>query len=72
MKRHNPGGYETCIHSWKRRNGSWKVKESCLNVLRIFVGHGYVLPYKSACSACKYYCEDTREKGKKKESDLGD
>ena len=58
MKKWNILGYQTCIHSMKRKQASWKVQDSCPNRARLFTGKHYALPNTSICMTCPYYCRD--------------
>ena len=64
MRPFHPNGYETCVHSRKRENASWKVRDSCPNPGRLWTGKGYALPYKIMCLNCPFYRQDfkTNEK----------
>ncbi len=64
MRPFHPNGYETCVHSRKRENASWKVRDSCPNPGRLWTGKGYELPYKTTCLNCPFYRQDfkTNEK----------
>lgn len=54
------GSYDTCVHSHKKKNASWKVYNSCQNPNRLFTGKGYELPYKAICMECPFYKNDSR------------
>ena len=58
MKIRNPYGYETCVHSRKRRQAPWRVDSGCENRARLFTGKHYELPNSSICCACPFYCKD--------------
>lgn len=54
MRPSHSNGYETCVHSRKRENASWKVYDSCPNPGRLWTGKGYELPYKTMCLNCPF------------------
>lgn len=56
----HPYGYETCVHSRKRKHAPWKVYSSCANSGRLMTGKGYELPYKTLCLNCPFYRQDGR------------
>lgn len=58
MKKWNVFGYETCVHSMKRKQASWRVHDTCPNPARLFAEYHYALPNKSVCTTCRYYCRD--------------
>ena len=62
MRPFHPLGYETCVHSRKRRSASWKVYESCPNPGRLWTGKGYELPYQTMCLNCPFYTQDGKAK----------
>ncbi len=55
MRPFHPNGYETCVHSRKRKNASWKVYSSCPNPMRLSFGKGVELPYRAVCLRCPFY-----------------
>lgn len=58
MKIRNVYGYETCVHSRKRKQAPWRVDSGCENRARLFTGKHYELPNSSTCMTCPFYCED--------------
>lgn len=58
MKRWNTKGYETCIHSMKRKNAPWRVRGGCESSLRLFTGKHYELPNRTVCMICPFYRGD--------------
>ncbi len=60
MRPFYPNGYETCIHSRKRKNAAWKVHDSCPNPSRQPSFKGYQLPYKTICLTCPFYKPDSK------------
>lgn len=58
MKNRNPHGYETCVHSAKRRNAPWRVTSGCGNRARLFTGRHYELPNYTLCLTCPFYRRD--------------
>ena len=55
MKIRNVYGYETCIHSMKRKQAPWRVSSGCDNKNRIFTGRHYELPAHTMCMTCRFY-----------------
>lgn len=55
MKMRHYDGYETCIHSMKRKDAPWRVHSSCESPLKLFTGKHYELPYSTACVKCRFY-----------------
>lgn len=66
MRPFHPNGYETCIHSRKRKNVPWKVCDSCSNPGRLWCAKGYELPYKTMCLNCPFYRLDNKAVKKSK------
>ncbi len=60
MRPFHPNGYETCVHSRKRKNASWKVYSSCPNPMRLSFGKGVELPYRAVCLRCPFYMQDNK------------
>ena len=58
MRIKNLYGYETCVHSRKRKQAPWRVDSGCENRARLFTGKHYELPNSSICMACLFYCRD--------------
>ena len=58
MKIRNPQGYETCVHSLKRKNAPWRVTSGCDNRGCLFTGRHYELPSYTVCMTCPFYCRD--------------
>ena len=59
MKIRNPQGYQTCLHSRKRR-----VTSGCDNRARLFTGRHYELPNHTVCIPCPFYCKDKSSSSK--------
>ena len=55
MKIRNIYGYETCIHSMKRKQAPRRVTSGCDNKNRIFTGLRYEIPAPSMCMTCRFY-----------------
>ena len=49
MKIRNLHGYETCVHSRKRKQAPWRVSSGCENRARLFTGKHYELPNSTIC-----------------------
>lgn len=60
MRPFHPNGYETCVHSRKRKTASWKVYSSGLNPMRLSFGKGFELPYRTICLRCPFYMQDNK------------
>ncbi|WP_160572048.1 hypothetical protein [uncultured Oscillibacter sp.] len=58
MKIRNPQGYQTCLHSRKRKQAPWRVSSGCENRARLFTGKHYELPNSTVCMTCPFYCKD--------------
>lgn len=58
MKIRNVGGYETCVHSQKRKQAPWRVSSDCENRARLFTGKHYELPNRTVCMTCPFYRRD--------------
>lgn len=58
MKIRNPQGYQTCLHSRKRKQAPWRVTRGCDNQARLFTGRHYELPNRTVCMTCSFYCKD--------------
>ena len=61
MKIRNPQGYQTCLHSRKRKQAPWRVTSGCDNRACLFTGRHYELPNSSICMVCPFYCKDEEE-----------
>ena len=48
-------GYETCVHSRKRKQAPWRVTSGCDNRACLFTGRHYELPNTTACMTCPFY-----------------
>ena len=51
----NLNGYETCVHSQKRKSAPWRVTAGCDNLAVLFTGRHYELPNSSICVTCPFY-----------------
>ncbi len=58
MKIRNSQGYQTCLHSRKRKQAPWRVDNGCDNRARLFTGRHYELPNSTICMTCPFYCKD--------------
>ena len=58
MKIRNVHGYETCVHSWKRKQAPWRVSSGCDNRACVFTGRHYELPNSTVCMTCPFYRGD--------------
>ena len=58
MKIRNMRGYETCVHSRKRKQAPWRVTSGCENRACLFTGRHYELPNSTICMTCPFYCGD--------------
>ena len=58
MKIRNPQGYQTCLHSRKRKQAPWRVDSGCDNQACLFTGRHYELPNFTICMTCPFYCKD--------------
>ncbi len=63
MKIRNPHGYQTCVHSRKRKQAPWRVSSGCDNQARLFTGRHYELPNNTVCMTCPFYCEVQKDHG---------
>ena len=59
MKIRNVHGYETCVHSKKRKQAPWRVSSGCGNRACVFTGRHYELPSYTVCMTCVFYCKDS-------------
>ena len=66
MKIRNLHGYETCVHSRKRKQAPWRVDSGCDNRACLFTGRHYELPNHTVCITCPSYCEDKSSSGRGK------
>ena len=60
MRPFHPNGYESCVHSHKKKNAPWKVYDSCSNPGRLPRIKGYELPYQTMCMNCPFYSQDSK------------
>lgn len=58
MRKQHYDGYQTCVHSSKRRNAPWRVTSGCGNRARLFTGRHYELPNYTLCLTCPFYRRD--------------
>ena len=58
MKIRNVRGYETCVHSRKRKQAPGRVTSDCENRVCLFTGRHYELPNHTVCMTCRFYCKD--------------
>ena len=58
MKIRNVHGYETCVHSKKRKQAPWRVSSGCDNRACVFTGRHHELPSHTVCMTCAFYCRD--------------
>ena len=61
MKIRNVRGYETCVHSRKRKKAPWRVSSGCENRARLFTGKHYELPNRTVCMTCPFYSEGAQK-----------
>lgn len=59
----NHYGYATCVHSRKRQNAPWKVKDSCPSEGKLPGVKDYEVPYPLICMSCRFYRRDSGKKG---------
>ena len=58
MKIRNLHGYETCVHSRKRKQAPWRVSSGCDNRACVFTGRHHELPNYTVCMTCPFYSRD--------------
>ena len=63
MKIRNLHGYETCVHSRKRKQVPWRVDSGCGNRGCLFTGRHYELPNSTVCMTCPFYSEEKKDNG---------
>ena len=58
MAKYHYDGYQTCVHSLKRKNAPWRVTSGCENRACLSIGRRYELPNDTLCVTCRFYCRD--------------
>ncbi len=66
MRKRNYNGYQTCVHSLKRKDAPWRVSGGCDNRARLFTGRHYELPNDSVCVTCPFYRKDESSSDREK------
>lgn len=60
MKKRHYDGYQTCVHSLKRKNAPWRVTGGCENRACLRIGRRHELPNQTVCVTCPFYSRDER------------